>query len=77
MDLPEFKWINTVLGNLETALSGTFHALKYRKDGGVFLAAFALRVQPALRPARPGGAPHHRCTAKQAGARKNGRAGAC
>ena len=30
-DLPEFKWINTVLGNLKTTLSGAFHALKYRK----------------------------------------------
>jgi len=32
-DLPEFTWINTVLGNLKTALSGPFHALKYRKYG--------------------------------------------
>jgi hypothetical protein len=28
-DLPEFKWINTVLGNLKTTLSGAFHALTY------------------------------------------------
>jgi hypothetical protein len=26
-DLPEFKWINTMLGNLKTTLSGAFHAL--------------------------------------------------
>ena len=42
-DLPEFKWINTVLGNLKTTLSGAFHALKYRKYGQTYLAAFAYR----------------------------------
>ena len=26
-DLPEFKWVNTVLGNLKTTLAGAFHAL--------------------------------------------------
>ncbi len=40
-DLPEFKWVNTVLGNLKTTLSGTFHALKYRKYCQTYLAAFA------------------------------------
>ena len=42
-DLPEFKWINTVLGNLKTTLSGAFHALQYRKYGQTYLAAFAYR----------------------------------
>jgi transposase-like protein len=42
-DLPEFKWVNTVLGNLKTTLSGAFHALKYRKYGEHYLAAFAYR----------------------------------
>ena len=42
-DLPEFKWVNTVLGNLKTTLAGTFHALKYRKYAGHYLAAFAYR----------------------------------
>ena len=42
-DLPKFKWINTVLGNLKTTLSGAFHALKYRKYGQTYLAAFAYR----------------------------------
>ena len=32
-DLPEFKWVNTVLGNLKTTLTGAFHALKYRMYG--------------------------------------------
>ena len=42
-DLPEFKWVNTVLGNLKTTLAGTFHSLKYRKYAGHYLAAFAYR----------------------------------
>jgi len=42
-DLPHFKWINTVLGNLKTALAGTFHALKFSKYGAHYLAAFAYR----------------------------------
>lgn len=42
-DLPEFKWVNTVLGNLKTTLSGAFHALNYRKYAARYLAAFAYR----------------------------------
>jgi hypothetical protein len=42
-DLPEFKSVNTVLGNLKTTLAGTFHALKYRKYADHYLAAFAYR----------------------------------
>ncbi len=42
-DLPEFKWVNTVLGNLKTTLAGAFHALKYSKYAGNYLAAFAYR----------------------------------
>jgi hypothetical protein len=42
-DLPEFKWVNTVLGNLKTTLAGAFHALKYSKYGEHYLAAFAYR----------------------------------
>lgn len=42
-DLPEFKWVNTVLGNLKTTLAGAFHSLKYRKYAGDYLAAFAYR----------------------------------
>ncbi len=26
-DLPDFRWINTVISNLKTSFSGTFHAL--------------------------------------------------
>lgn len=42
-DLPEFKWVNTVLGNLKTSLAGAYHSLKYRKYAGHYLAAFAYR----------------------------------
>lgn len=42
-DLPEFKWVNTLLGNLKTTLAGAFHALKYGKYGQRYLAAFAYR----------------------------------
>ena len=42
-DLPEFKWVNTVLGNLKTTLAGAYHALNYRKYAASYLAAFAYR----------------------------------
>jgi len=42
-DLPVFKWVNTVLGNLKTTLAGAYHSLKYRKYAAHYLAAFAYR----------------------------------
>ena len=42
-DLPEFRWVNPVLGNLKTTLAGAFHSLKYRKYASHYLAAFAYR----------------------------------
>jgi transposase-like protein len=42
-ELPEFKWINTVLGNLKTSLSGSYHAFAFRKYASRYLAAFAYR----------------------------------
>lgn len=42
-DLPEFKWINTVLGNLKTSLSGAYHAFGFRKYAEHYLAAFTYR----------------------------------
>jgi len=42
-ELPEFRWINTVLGNLKTSLSGCHHALGFRKYAARYLAAFAYR----------------------------------
>jgi transposase-like protein len=37
-DMPCFKWINTILGNLKTATSGTYHAFAFEKYGGLYLA---------------------------------------
>ncbi len=42
-DLPEFQWINTVLGNLKTSLSGSYHAFAFRKYGARYLGAFTYR----------------------------------
>jgi hypothetical protein len=42
-DLPNFLWVNTVLGNLKTSLAGTFHGLKFRKYTQHYLAAIAYR----------------------------------
>jgi transposase-like protein len=42
-DLPEFHWINTVLGNLKTSLNGTFHGFDFDKYGKRYLGAFCFR----------------------------------
>lgn len=40
---PSFKWVNTVLGNLKTSLSGTHHAFAFKKYAANYLAAAAWR----------------------------------
>jgi hypothetical protein len=30
-ELPEFNWVNTILGNVKTSLSGAYHSFKYYK----------------------------------------------
>lgn len=40
---PEFHWVNTMLGNLKTALSGTYHAIDHAKYAHRYLAEFAYR----------------------------------
>ena len=47
-DLPVFKWVNTVLGNLKTTLTGAYQSLKYRKYAANSLAAFAYRLNRRL-----------------------------
>ena len=42
-DLPQFKWVNTVQGNLKTMLSGAYKAFKYDKYADRYLGAFAYR----------------------------------
>lgn len=37
-DMPCFRWINTILSNLKTATSGTYHALDFDKYGFLYLA---------------------------------------
>lgn len=40
---PSFLWVNTMLGNLKRALSGTYHAFKFAKYARRYLAEFAYR----------------------------------
>lgn len=42
-EVPEFRWINTVLGNLKISLSGCFHSFDFRKYADSYLAAFCYR----------------------------------
>jgi len=42
-DVPEFRWINIVPGNLKISLSGCFHAFYFRKYAARYLAAFCYR----------------------------------
>ena len=40
---PSFRWVNTVLGNLKRALSGTYHSFNFAKYARRYLAEFAYR----------------------------------
>jgi len=42
-DLPQFRWINTVLGNLKTSLSGTFHGFNFDKYARRYLGGYCFR----------------------------------
>lgn len=42
VEMPEFNWVNTTLGNVKTALQGTYHAVR-SKHLGRYLGAFAWR----------------------------------
>lgn len=35
---PQFRWVNTLLGNLKTAITGTYHAIKFQKYAQRYLA---------------------------------------
>jgi hypothetical protein len=50
--LPQFKAINTVLGNLKTALSGTYHAFDFVKYAHRYLAEAQCRFILAITLAR-------------------------
>jgi Zn ribbon nucleic-acid-binding protein len=40
---PQFRWLNTVLGNFKTALAGTYHAFKFAKYAPRYLAEVQFR----------------------------------
>ena len=42
-DLPQFHWVNTILGNLKSALSGTYHAFNFSKYAHRYLSEFSYR----------------------------------
>lgn len=42
-DLPQFRWINTLLGNLKTSLHGTFHAFNFDKYARRYLVGCCFR----------------------------------
>ena len=42
-ELPEFNWVNTVLGNVKTSLNGAYHAFDFSKYAHRYLAAIAYR----------------------------------
>ncbi|MCS5698566.1 IS1595 family transposase [Cyanobium sp. FGCU-52] len=42
-DVPQFRWINTVLGNLKTSLNGTFHAFNFDKYARRYLGGHCFR----------------------------------
>ena len=41
--MPQFKWVNTMLGNLKMAMSGTYHSFDHAKYGARYLAEFSYR----------------------------------
>jgi hypothetical protein len=42
-ELPQFRWINTVLGNLKTSFNGTFHAFNFYKYARRYLSGYCFR----------------------------------
>jgi hypothetical protein len=39
-----FKWVNTILSNVKTAIAGTFHSLKFERYGVRYLADLQFRI---------------------------------
>ena len=42
-ELPQFKWVNTVLANAKTMISGAYKAFGYAKYANRYLGAFCYR----------------------------------
>lgn len=43
IDMPCFAWINILIGNLKTALAGTYHAFNFQKYASRYLAEYQYR----------------------------------
>lgn len=43
IELPQFRWINTLLSNLKTSFIGTFHAINFDKYARRYLAGYCFR----------------------------------
>lgn len=41
--MPQFRWVNTMLGNLKTSLDGTYHSFDHKKYAHRYLACFSYR----------------------------------
>jgi transposase-like protein len=48
-DMPEFHWVNTVLGNVKTSLAGAYHAFDFGKYATRYLGAIAYRFNRRVR----------------------------
>ena len=48
-ELPDFLWVNTILGNLKTTLGGAHHAFNFSKYASRYLSAFAYRFNRRFR----------------------------
>lgn len=42
-EMPQFTWVNTILGNLKTLISGAHKAFRFGKYAGQYLGAFSYR----------------------------------
>ena len=47
VERPEFRWVNTILGNIKNALCGTYHAVR-PKYAQRYLAEFGTAAQVTL-----------------------------
>ena len=48
--LKQFRAVNTAIGNLKTAMSGTYHAIKFAKYGHRHRRRVPVQIQSAVRP---------------------------
>lgn len=51
-DLPQFRWINSRLGNVMTSIGGTFYAFNFDQDIRRYLGGYCLRFNRPFSMAR-------------------------